>query len=477
MASTAKMRFSLLLAVSAGLALRLLFILRFPFYEAGDTKVYEDLARNWAAHGVYGYQIAGRLTSVDIRLPGYPAFLAAVHALCGPSARAVMIAQAAVDLAACWAVALLAAHLAPAEARDRVRLAGFWLAALCPFLANYTAVELAEVLATFFTALSLVALCLVVRSPTGVSALAIGPVFMDTAFLGGLLAGLGTLVRPETPLVLAAAGLALVWRWRRRPPDWRRLARQGLWLGLGLLLPLLPWAARNWRTLHEVQFLAPRYATLPGEFVPRGFYVWTRTWSWRSSDAERVIWKLEAEPLAMSDFPAAAFDSPEERNEVAALLEQYDQALNLTPAMDAEFARLARQRTRRRPLRTYLWVPLGRAAALWLTPRVELLPVSGWLWPVGKAWEEGPVDFLVTAVFALLNLFFLGLAIAGLRRAKWNAGIVFLLLFILVRTAFLTRIETTEPRYVLECFPALLALGALVWVPRSTRVSPSPRGG
>jgi hypothetical protein len=474
MASTVKMRFSLLLAASAGLALRLLFVLRFPFYEAGDTRIYEALGKNWAAHGVYGLEIAGRLTPVDIRLPGYPAFLAGVHALFGPSALAVMVVQAGVDLAACWAIALLAAQLAPAEARPRVLLAGFWLAALCPFVANYSAVELPAVPAVFLTALALVALCLLVRSPAGVSFVRVGPVLLDTAFLGGLLAGWGTLVRPETPLVLLAAGLALAWRWRR-PRDWRKLLGRAVLMGLGLLVGLLPWAARNWRTLHEVQFLAPRYAELPGEFVPRGFYSWTRTWMWRYRDAYQVVWKLDSEPLRMDDFPAAAFDSPEERSRVAAVLAKYDETLTLTPQMDAAFARLARERTRRRPLRTWLGVPCKRAAAMWFTPRVELLPVSGKLWPVGKAWDEGPGEFLVAASFGLLNFLFVGLALAGLWRVKWNSGILLLVLFILLRTAFLTGIETAEPRYVLECFPALLALAALAWASRPARAAAEAR--
>jgi hypothetical protein len=465
MVSTSKMRFHLLLAASAGVALRLLFVLRFPFYGADDTKVYEGLAKNWAAHGVYGYEIAGRLTPVDIRLPGYPAFLAAVHAMFGPSALAVMLVQAAVDLAACWVIALLAAQLAPAEARPRVLLAGLWLAALCPFLANYTAVELAEVLAAFLTALALVALGLLVQSPAGLFAVRVGPVFLDTAFLGGLLAGLGTLVRPETPLVLAAAGLVLAWRWRR-PRDWRKLFSRAVLMGLGLLVPLLPWAARNWRTLHQVQFLAPRYAELPGGFVPRGFYSWTKTWMWRYRDAYQVIWKVDGEPLQMDDLPSAAFDSPQERSRVAVLVAEYDETLTMTPQMDAGFARLARERTSRHPLRTWLWVPLKRAAAMWFTPRVELLPVSGKLWPVGEARKEGGHNFLVTGLFGLLNFLFVGLALAGLWRARWNSGILFLVVFILLRTAFLTGIETAEPRYVLECFPALLALGALAWVSR-----------
>ena len=44
---------------------------------------------------------------------------------------------------------------------------------------------------------------------------------------------------------------------------------------------------------------------------------------------------------------------------------------------------------------------------------------------------------------------------ADVRIAAW-----LLVAFILIRTAFLTTVETPEPRYVLECFPALLALGA-----------------
>jgi hypothetical protein len=33
-----------------------------------------------------------------------------------------------------------------------------------------------------------------------------------------------------------------------------------------------------------------------------------------------------------------------------------------------------------------------------------------------------------------------------------------------LRTAFLTTLETPEPRYVLVCFPALIAMGAQVFV-------------
>ena len=132
-----------------GLALRLFFILKFPVQDSGDAPFYIELAWNWLKKGVYGFPIGGQLTPVDMRVPGYPAFLAAIFAFFGQSPRAVMVAQALVDLATCFLVALLAARMARPESRRRVALAGLWLAALCPFTANYTSVVLTETLVIF----------------------------------------------------------------------------------------------------------------------------------------------------------------------------------------------------------------------------------------------------------------------------------------------------------------------------------------
>src|SRR5438309_8809529 len=147
----------LLPALLAGLALRLFFIWRFPFY-SGDTTYYEELARNWLYHGVYGFYSHGRIVASDARGPGYPAFLAAIYFLAGPGRKAVMLAQAFVDLATCVVAAGIASRLA-ADASDttrgRVAAAALWLTALCPFTANYAAVPLTEALATYFTTLAL----------------------------------------------------------------------------------------------------------------------------------------------------------------------------------------------------------------------------------------------------------------------------------------------------------------------------------
>src|ERR1700694_3106941 len=144
-------------ACLAGLALRLFFLRHFPF-SSGDTAYYEELARNWLYHGVYGFYSHGQLLPSDARVPGYPAFLAGIYFLAGTGRNAVMLAQAFVDLATCVLAAGIANCLAagsPGASRSRVAAAALWLTALCPFTADYTAVPQTEVLVTFFTTLAL----------------------------------------------------------------------------------------------------------------------------------------------------------------------------------------------------------------------------------------------------------------------------------------------------------------------------------
>ena len=463
-----KMRVSVSLAVLAGLALRLFFVLRFPVTESGDTPFYIELAWNWLKKGVYGFPVNGQLTPVDMRVPGYSAFLAAVFAFAGNSPRAVLLAQVVMDMGTCFLIALIAARLAPAAARSRVALAGLWLAALCLFTANYTAVPLTETLTTFLTTLAVLVLLetelgkkIDAASGSGLTAGLRNP-----WFLAGIVVGFGTLVRPETPILLVAAGLVLAQKWWR-PVNWTKLLRAGLLLAAGVILPLVPWAARNWRTLHEVQFLAPRYSELPGEYTPLGFIGWTNTWLWHFRDVYLTDWRLNGEEIPIEEIPASAFDSPAERARVSDLLDQYNDDLTVGPALDQQFRKIALERTRRDPLRTYLKIPFLRSLTLWFTPRIELLPYSGRLRPVRVEWEDDRPDFLTTLSLVAVNFVYLGLALAGIWIARREPGTALLITFIILRTAFFTTmVETPEPRYVLECFPAVIALGAQVFARR-----------
>jgi hypothetical protein len=464
-------RIHIALAAVSGLALRLYLVLKFPVTDTGDGPFYIELAWNWLKNGVYGFPVYGQLTPVDMRVPGYPAFLAAVFAFAGQSTKAAMVAQIFVDLATCFVIALIAARIAPEASRRRVALAGLWLAALCPFTANYTAVILTETVVIFFTAL---AILILLQTETGTmdinaagTATRSGGVLTNPWILGGLVVGFGTLVRPETPLLLVAAGLILGAKWWR-PVDWRKLVRAGLLMAVGLILPLIPWAARNWRTLHDVQFLAPRYSELPGEYTPLGFTAWTNTWMWRFRDVYLSQWKVNDEEIAISQLPPYAFDSDDERERVSDLVDEYNEALTIDPNLDQGFREIARQRTERDPLRTYLKIPALRALTLWFTPRVELLPSSGHLWPVREEWQDDRRDFLVTLGLTCVNAIYLLLAFVGAWIARRRPAVALLIVFCIVRTLFFARfVETPEPRYVLECFPAVIALAAQVFTRRT----------
>ena len=467
----------LVAALLCGLALRLYFIAHFPFY-SGDTKFYEELARNWLDHGVYGLFVNGQLMPVDQRMPGYPAFLALIYSTFGRTRIAVMLAQAAIDLVACVLAALIAGRIASVAKKSLAATLALWLASLCPFTASYTAAIVTETLAVFFATLALLVLVWIFSEPaldaTGghandapntppVRQEALPRRLAGAFALAGFVTGIGTLVRPETPLVLAAVAVVIFIRWRRLV-DWPKLALAGAWMAVGLLAALTPWAARNARTLGRIEFLAPRYAQATGDYMPSGFYAWTRTWMVRNRDAYTVTWALGKKPIPMNAIPDAAFDSAAERARVADLFAIYNSDLKLTPSLDRKFQALARERAAAHPIRTFALIPIERAFVTWFAPRVDVLRYSGKLWPIGEQWRTNPAEFGAAAIFALLNFVYIGLAAVGSWRYRSNPGCAVLVLYLVIRTALLTQLPTIEPRYIVVCFPAVAALGALAFV-------------
>jgi hypothetical protein len=471
-------------ALAAGLCLRLFFVLQYPAH-SGDTILYEQIATNWLKHHVYAMDVGGAVTPVDLRMPGYPAFLAIVYALTGRTgadARLwVMLAQIWVDLLGClviaWLAELLAATSEGIPTNKRARSVALWLAVLCPFTANYCAVALTEVFAVFWTALACCAVVVALRRIKKPEFLVKGSHLpfrrsAEYSTLGaGLIVGMGTLFRPETPLLLIAAVIVcggLLFRWQ----DFKRWVMVSLAMALGCVMVLSPWAVRNVITLGEPQFLAPKNSNLPGELVPYGFMAWEKTWLYRVKDCYLVPWKLNDESINVDEIPGRAFDTAEEKQRVASILEQYNNDLTLTAEEDQEFGALARERTARHPLRTHLWLPAARAATIWFTPRIELIPVSGHVFPLRQTREDDPVDQEITIGGFVWNLFYVGLGLWGAVRV-WRSNssarpaVAFLVLFIVLRTAFLTTLETPEPRYVLVCFPALIAMGAQVFAGRA----------
>ena len=439
-----------LIATLAGVVLRLLFIFRFPGV-TNDSFVYGDIAKNWLQHGIYGLSGVNDISPTYIRLPGYPAFLAAVFAIFGMEHyRAVLVLQLFVDIGTCFLIADLAHRLISLRA---ARVA-FLLAALCPFLANYVANALTETLEVFFTVLAL-DLALV-----GLDALQHSSL---RPWVGcGLAVGAAMLLRPDGGLLLAGIAaylLALLIDRTRTRVSAPSLFRAGLTLVALALAALVPWTLRNLHTLHEFQPLAPRYANEENAFVPMGFNRWVKTWIVDYASVEEVYWAVPGNALDPEKLPDRAFDSPEQREQTAQLLEDYNDALHVTPDLDARFAALAAERVRHSRLRYYVALPLVRIADMWLRPRTETLPSDTRWWD----FDDDPRWLALAVSLGIVNLAYVGAAFAGLLRGRFAPHLGLLLTFVILRSVFLGTLENPEPRYTLECYPVLIVLASALF--------------
>jgi 4-amino-4-deoxy-L-arabinose transferase-like glycosyltransferase len=455
--------------VLLALTFRIVLALAFP-HVGGDSPIYEAYARNLLRFGVYSHlqaQDPQPPPPTMTRTPGYPLFLAATFALAGrENETAVRVVQAVVDTFTCVLIALIVFDLSAREVTQRRQLAqqALLLAALCPFVGNYAASILAEVPTTFLlTAATLFAVRALIPSCPG-----------RNWFFCGLSVGAAALFRPESGLSVIALGMVLVLRalWRHH---WRPFLIDASLAVFGMILALSPWACRNLVSLKTFQPLAPVYAQDPGEFVPRGYFDWCRTWLWRFRDVNTFIWTVEESEIPLNALPHSASDTPEQREKIVALLARHNESYSLDSASDSEFEAMARERKHRHPLRVFLVTPSLRALAIWFTPRIEILPLEGKLLPMTEAWENDPRDFLFSLLLFLINLTYLALALVGVWKIFRHhrsldhpevLGACLLLSLIFLRTVFLSYFAFPEPRYVVEVYPEVIALGTFALATR-----------
>ncbi len=452
----------------AALALRLLFVFRFPAV-VDDSRLYADIATNWL-HGVYGITNSGQVVPTLSRLPGYPAFLATIFAIFGHNNfSAVLLIQVLFDLG----TGFVAADLARRMFSQRAAKVAFLLAALCPFLANYAAAALTETLEVFFTALALdLAVCGLATLQPGVGSGASASSGPAIWLACGLSIGACILLRPDGGILFAAVAAYLflfflrsVLRQREDASPHRLLPmlRAGALLTIAAFAPLVPWTLRNLHTMHQFQPLAPRYATESNELVMTGFNRWTKTWIADYTSVQEIYWKVPDDPIDATRLPDRAFDSIKQRQETDRLFADYNREHDLTPELDARFTVLARARIHAAPWRYYVWLPAMRIADMWLRPRTELLPSDPRWWE----FDDEPAWLTVSIVFGLINLAYVAAAAAGLLRARKVAGIGLFILFPLLRSLFLGTLENPEPRYTLECYPVVIVLAAALFIGKS----------
>lgn len=338
------MKKTIALAVSltlAGLILRLFFALAWPTDQADDGRLYARIATNVISHHSFSIEAEEPYPPTFIRVPGYPLFIAGLYFAFGAdNNRAVRIAQAVIDTATCWLIALLALMWTPSswepDRRRKVLLIGLALAVTCPFPAIYVATILTETCTNF-----LVVACALTAS-IGIKSGSLRGAISWWA-LSGISGGLATLFRPDSGLFVAAVGITLLLAGlnRARSLQSKTLVRSldpitsprrtlirtfvsTVTLTIGFCMVLTPWAARNWRVFGVFQPIAPEHANMPGEFVPLGYIGWLRTWVDDVKYTESMEFPLDSAPIHAAQAPDYAFDSPEERATVEALFDRYN---------------------------------------------------------------------------------------------------------------------------------------------------------
>ena len=436
------------IAVTA-IALRL-FLVTQSYIIDGDSLVYGEIAKALGWHHMYGMERATGWEPTMIRMPGYPLLLAATFRLTAPDRFFLIMAmQAFVDVMTAVFIGDLArrafASLNRPGLSDRAARSAFLLAATCPFLICYTYTPLTECFETFCTAAAF-----------DLAFMALDRRQLRWWALCGAAIAAAILLRPDGGLVLGCIGLPVLYLIWREAARRRELIVAMLLLGAVSLAPLVPWTIRNYRVFHQFQPLVDAHAIDPGEFIPDGYERWTRNWSFDYAHTMDIGFPVPGEALHIEDVPDYAFDSPEQRATITALFAEYNaNGYDIEPALDHKFGVVADEVQRRHPLRVHVVIPVARTLDMWLRPRTEMFPLDVHFWRI----HRDPVDSKLSISLGVLNLFYLGAAVAGiwlLRRQGFTLAL--LLTFPILRTLFLTSTGNCEDRYTIECYPIVLAL-------------------
>jgi 4-amino-4-deoxy-L-arabinose transferase-like glycosyltransferase len=471
--------YALILLVALGF--RLFIALRLANDEPDDGRVYSQIARNVLEQHVYSHDTQPPYNPSIIRLPGYPLFLVAIYSVFGHGNNtAVRVVQAVIDTTTCALVAWVVFEWAlDEERRHRAALIALALAAICPFTAIYVATILTEVPTNFLAVATVLAATFAFKKNA-----------LRWWIVTGLIAGLAVLFRPDSGLFAAAIGVTLVLSTRMRTA-----IPSAALFSIAFCLVLVPWTIRNRRVFHVFQPLAPAHAEMPGEFVARGYLLWVRTWLDDSKYVGPALWSLDMRPMYVENFPARAFDSKEERERVAALLNKYNHPdgdeedeppadeeeepeveepveaeeanVEMTPEIDTGFAQIGQERIAHSRLRYYVVLPLKRAATLWFDTHSQYYPFNGDLLPLEDLDYDIHQQYWLPLFAGFTWIYTLCGAIGGWllwrsRNPNARRWLLLAVLLIFLRLGFFATLENPEPRYTVELFPFLIALGSTV---------------
>ena len=443
------------LLLLAGLLLRVFFVRRHAFV-AGDSLLYQEIADNWLHSHIYGLSTNAAPRPTLIRLPGYPLVLALLAIMFDPKGIAslgslrsfapVLYLQIAADLVSCVLLGSLANRLFGA----RAGLFALAMAALCPFTANYTAVPLTETLTLSTIVLALWAVQRWRDTPSS------GMLTLCAAALS-----FGILLRPDEALLVVAVVPLFVKRGAWRPA----------FFCLALIaVPFVPWTVRNAMTFHVFQPLSPRLANDPGDLLPRGFQRFYRTFGIDFSTTQDAYWNYPEQPVDPHSLPERAFDAASGAPSATDLLHEAAAYNRVQPWLDAEFGKLADERGREHPLRTYVVLPVSRLLDMLLHPRTEMLPTDDRWWQ----YRNHPGQTIFSLVYAALNLALLSAACRAVPCAWRSAAALTAAVcgYMLLRCALLLTLDNAEQRYTLEFLPLCILLSSALVSTKSAERRP-----
>jgi 4-amino-4-deoxy-L-arabinose transferase-like glycosyltransferase len=307
---------------------------------------------------------------------------------------------------------------------------------ICPFLAKYAGLVLSEVLATLVISLACYAFMRAVHESQHNQ--------LIWWALAGLTSGVSLLIRADTLIVVALMSTVAIILARPSSVKWR--LKQTSILIISLIVTLAPWTLRNYLRFETFKPLGS-VANQAGQPYVR----WLNTWFDDPADLKPFWWDAMKEHENPPPFPAEKVPDDDERNRALNSLLQAREQKTMTGEPALQFQELAGEAARKRPLQTFVIVPVRRVVKTWLYPQINRVPtLMGTRLPFFSL--QGL--WLVLSGFTVLGM------VRALRLKRYS---VLLLVAIIVGRMLLPLISSlgADPRLLVETLPAIYVLSAL----------------
>jgi 4-amino-4-deoxy-L-arabinose transferase-like glycosyltransferase len=398
----------------------------------GDAKTrYDPIANNLLHGNGFSRDTAPPYRADNFDQPGYPLLLASIYAVTNGSRRAVVLFQILLELLVLLPVVGIAREL---KLRGAVQVLAVGIGLICPFLAKYAGLVLSEVAATLVITTACYAFIRAINESSRKHI---------CWMLAGLLSGISLLIRADTIIVVGLMSVVAIALAGISPVKWR--LKQITIFVITLLLTLAPWTVRNY-----LRFQTFKPLGVVADQSGHPYVRWMNTWFDNPGDLKTYWWEALKEG-APPTFPTDKIPDDEERSRATSALLQARSQKTMMGEPARQFQELAAKAIQKRPLQTFVALPVKRVINTWLSPHINRVPtLMGTRLPF----------FSLQGLWLLLSGFALVGFLYALRLKRYS---VLLLVAVIVGRTMLPLISSlgTDPRLLIEILPALYMLSAL----------------